>query len=282
MPIFDIACTQRRLSHSVSTTILEPGEASRMPAMISWAVFSCMSSCVTTTSGLVAATRSAASGPVEEVPTTSIPPREERMASRPSRNMVWSSARCTRTAASASPGVAASGQEQLLYPVEGGEHVPGADVGHVPRVPVRAYPGAEGLRPPAPHGLLDLHPEAGGPGPRRHPVGDDQVRAQAAGLPLEVFGGAEHGHLGAGAVLAQGEGERLGVHGGPEGYEDARFGQGPAPSSMNKVRAGRRAGRSSNGRGCRPHCRRSVVVPAPASAGAPPHSGPRSARGGGG
>ena len=71
------------MSHRVSTTILEPGETSRSPEMISWALFGCMSSCVMMTSGFVVATRSTASGPVEEVPTTSMPSWEARMASRP-------------------------------------------------------------------------------------------------------------------------------------------------------------------------------------------------------
>ena len=68
-----------------------------MPESTSSASLRRISSCVITTSGLVFPTAAAASGPVPVSPTTSIP-LEERMAARPSRNMVWSSARCTRTA----------------------------------------------------------------------------------------------------------------------------------------------------------------------------------------
>jgi hypothetical protein len=80
----------------VSTTILESGEASLRPEMISWAVLGCMSSSVTITSGFVLATCSAAPTLVEDVPTTAIYSWEARTASRPRLNMVWSSARCTR------------------------------------------------------------------------------------------------------------------------------------------------------------------------------------------
>ena len=123
----------------MSTTTLEWGEASRSPETISSAVLGCMSSCVTMTSGLVQRTRSAASGPVEEAPTTSTPPRKARMDSRPSLNMVWSSARCTRTALTAPPvllGVPRAEEELLFGPVEGRQHVLGADLGHAPGVPV--------------------------------------------------------------------------------------------------------------------------------------------------
>src|ERR671920_2398699 len=58
-----------------------------------------MSSWVMTISGLLCWTRAEASSPVEDLPTISTSSREERMASRPSLNMVWSSARCTRRAA---------------------------------------------------------------------------------------------------------------------------------------------------------------------------------------
>src|SRR5829696_10214332 len=61
----------------VSTTILEWGEASRIPSRISWALLICMSSSVMTRSGLVLPTWEEASLPVEDLPTTSTPSREE-------------------------------------------------------------------------------------------------------------------------------------------------------------------------------------------------------------
>src|SRR5918995_3603135 len=84
----------------VSTTILEAGEAERTFERTSWAVLRSVSIWVITTSGLFSSTRAMASSPpVEERPTTSTSsPREaRRMDSRPSLNMVWSSAGCTRT-----------------------------------------------------------------------------------------------------------------------------------------------------------------------------------------
>src|SRR5918994_972753 len=83
----------------VSTTILEAGEAERTFERTSCAVLRSVSIWVITTSGLFSSTRAMASSPpVEERPTTSMPsPWEARMDSKPSLNMVWSSARCTRT-----------------------------------------------------------------------------------------------------------------------------------------------------------------------------------------
>src|SRR5918997_685210 len=84
----------------VSTTILEFGETERIRERVSLAEFRSISTWVMTTSGLLRAMRARASSPpVEDCPTTSTSPsREVRMAAKPSLNMVWSSARCTRIA----------------------------------------------------------------------------------------------------------------------------------------------------------------------------------------
>src|ERR671913_2307478 len=83
----------------VSTTIFESGEAEHILERTSFAVFRSVSIWVMTTSGLFSSTRAMVSSPpLEERPTTSMPsPWDEKMAYRPSRNMVWSSARCTLT-----------------------------------------------------------------------------------------------------------------------------------------------------------------------------------------
>src|SRR5215207_3312261 len=130
----------------VSTTILEWGEASRIPSRISWALLISMSSSVMTRSGLVLPTWEEASLPVEDLPTTSTPSREERMASRPSLKMVWSSARCIRTASMV--GGFSISNEFLLGPIEGRKHVRGSHVLHAPGVPVGAYLGTEALLGP--------------------------------------------------------------------------------------------------------------------------------------
>src|SRR5215203_7108519 len=125
----------------VSTTILEWGEASLIPSRISCALLIRMSSSVMTISGLVLPTWEATSSPVEDLPTTSTSWREERMASRPSLKMVWSSARCIRTASMV--GGSSISNEFLLGPLEGRKHVLGPHVLHAPGVPLGANIGAD-------------------------------------------------------------------------------------------------------------------------------------------
>src|SRR5215212_2905687 len=161
----------------VSTTILESGEASRIPSRISCALLICMSSSVMTRSGLVFPTWEEASSPVEDLPTTSTPSREESRASRPSLKMVWSSARCIRTASMG--GGSPISNEFLLGSIEGRKHVRGPHVVDAPGVPVGAYLGTEALEPLVRTRFVELHPEGLLPYRPRHPVGHDQMRAHA-------------------------------------------------------------------------------------------------------
>ena len=69
-----------------------------------FAAFRSLSISVMSTSGLLRSMRAKASSPlVEDCPTTSTSPREVRILAKPSLNMVWSSAKWTRTAISGSP-----------------------------------------------------------------------------------------------------------------------------------------------------------------------------------
>src|SRR5215211_531092 len=165
------------MSCMVSTTILEWGEASRIPSRISCALLICMSSSVMTRSGFVFPTWEAASLPVEDLPTTSTSSREERIASRPSLKMMWSSARCIRTASMV--GGSSISNEFLLGPIEGRKHVRGRYVAYAPGVPVGANIGAEELEPLARTRFVELHPEDLPTCRPRHPVGHDEVRAHA-------------------------------------------------------------------------------------------------------
>src|SRR5829696_7825423 len=203
----------------VSTTILESGEASRILSRISWALLICMSSSVMTRSGLVVPTWEAASSPVEDLPTTSTPSREERIASSPSLKMVWSSARCIRTASMV--GGSSISNEFLLGPIEGRKHVRGSHILHAPGVPVGANIGTEALEHLARTRFVELHPEGLLPYRPRHPVGHDQMRAHAENRILKSLGGAQDRDLGVGTVLADGESEHLRVHAWFYGYKDA-------------------------------------------------------------
>src|SRR5215207_11716195 len=204
----------------VSTTILESGEASRIPSRISWAPLICISSSVMTRSGLVFPTWEEASSPVEDLPTTSTPSREERMASSPSLKMVWSSARCIRTASMV--GGFSISNEFLLGPIEGRKHVRGSHVLHAPGVPLGANIGADELELFARARFVELHPEDSSPCRPRHPVGHDQVRSHAEHRILQSLGGAKDRDLGVGTVLADGESKHLHVHAWFYGYKDAR------------------------------------------------------------
>src|SRR5215204_507314 len=230
----------------VSTTILESGEASRIPSRISWAPLICMSSSVMTRSGLVFPTWEEASSPVEDLPTTSTPSREERMASSPSLKMMWSSARCTRTASMV--GGSSISNEFLFGPIEGRKHVRGRYVAYAPGVPVGANIGAEELELFARARFVELHPEDSSPCRPTHQVGHDQVRSHAEQRVLQALGGAEERDLGAGAMPADGEGEHLRVHARCYGYKDARcFGhrgsslsreQGPSRKARKEIAQG--------------------------------------------
>src|SRR5215203_701582 len=230
----------------VSTTILEWGEASRIPLTISCAVLICMSSSVMTRSGFVFPTWEAASSPVEDLPTTSTSSREERIASRPSLKMMWSSARCIRTASMV--GGSSISNEFLLGPIEGRKHVRGPHVVHAPGVPVGAYIGTEALEPLARTRFVELHPEGLLPYRPRHPVGHDQMRAHAENRILQSLGGAQDRDLGVGTVLADVESEHLRVHARCYGYKDARrFGhrgsslsreQGPSRKAHKEIAQG--------------------------------------------
>src|SRR5829696_4518312 len=204
----------------VSTTILESGEASRIPSRISWAPLICMSSSVMTRSGLVFPTWEEASSPVEDLPTTSTPSREERMASSPSLKMMWSSARCTRTASMV--GGSSISNEFLFGPIEGRKHVRGRNVAYAPGVPVGANIGAEELDLFARARFVEVHPEDLPTCRPPHQVGHDQMRSHAEQRILQSLGGAQDPDLGLGTVLADGEGEHLRVHARFYGYKDAR------------------------------------------------------------
>src|SRR5215212_442215 len=203
----------------VSTTILEWGEASRIPSRISWAPLICMSSSVMTRSGFVLPTWEKASLPVEDLPTTSTSSREERMASSPSLKMMWSSAKCIRTAAMV--GGSSLLNEFLFGPIEGRKHVRGRYVLHAPGVPVGANIGAEELELFARARFVELHPEDSSPYRPPHPVGHDEVRPHAEQRVLQALGGAKDRDLGVGTVPADGEGEHLRVHARCYGYKDA-------------------------------------------------------------
>src|SRR5215211_1000493 len=230
----------------VSTTILESGEASRIPSRISWAPLICMSSSVMTRSGLVFPTWEEASSPVEDLPTTSTPSREERMASSPSLKMMWSSARCTRTASIV--GGSSILNEFLFGPIEGRKHVRGRYVAYAPGVPVGANIGAEELELFARARFVELHPEDLPTCRPRHPVGHDEVRAHAEQRILQALGGAQDRDLGAGTVLADGEGEHLRVHARLYGYKDAWYArhrgsslsreQGPSRKARKEIAQG--------------------------------------------
>src|SRR5215203_6870059 len=204
----------------VSTTILEWGEASRIPARISCALLIRMSSSVMTRSGFVLPTWEATSSPVEDLPTTSTSSREERMASSPSLKMMWSSARCIRTAAMV--GGSSLLNEFLLGPIEGRKHVRGRYVAYAPGVPVGANIGAEELELFARARFVELHPEDSSPYRPPHPVGHDQVRAHAEQRVLQALGGAKDRDLGLRTVLADVESEHLRVHARLYDYTDAR------------------------------------------------------------
>src|SRR5215203_1510620 len=230
----------------VSTTILEWGEASRIPARISCALLIRMSSSVMTRSGFVLPTWEAASLPVEDLPTTSTSSREERMASRPSLKMVWSSARCMRTAAMV--GGSSLLNEFLFGPIEGRKHVRGSHVLHAPGVPVGANIGAEELELFARTRFVEVHPEDLPTCRPPHPVGHDQVRSHAEQRVLQALGGAQDRDLGAGTVLADGEGEHLRVHARLYGYKDAWYArhrgsslsreQGPSRKARKEIAQG--------------------------------------------
>src|SRR5215213_9743436 len=161
----------------VSTTILEWGEASLIPSSTSCALLIRMSSSVMTISGLVLPTWEATSSPVEDLPTTSTSWREERMASSPSLKMVWSSARCIRTASMV--GGSSILDEFLLGPIEGRKHVRGRYVAYAPGVPVGANIGAEELELFARARFVKVHPEDLPPYRPPHQVGHDQMRSHA-------------------------------------------------------------------------------------------------------
>src|SRR5215212_6796655 len=219
----------------VSTPILEWGEASRIPSRISCAPLIGMSSSVMTRSGLVVPTWEEASSPVEDLPTTSTSSREERMASRPSLKMVWSSARCIRTASGGRGSSILN--EFLLGPIEGRKHVRGPHVVDAPGVPVGANIGTEALVGSlARMRFVELHPEGLPTCRTRHPVGYDQMRSHAEQRILQALGGTQERDLGAGTVLADGEGEHLRVHARFYGYKDARrFGH--RGSSLSRTRS---------------------------------------------